>query len=127
MPTLCEEPHQFNGECRVHGSVCPGAEDVSEKVVAYVEYLEECYEENHSLISKMSEILSRTAEALKGPPPSNTWHDWSDLPDVAMSLVKSRDMLGRMVADYEAKYKALRVLCDKHVIDISGTLDEDQV
>lgn len=36
-------------------------------------------------------LLTETAEALKGPPPPNVWHDWSDLPAVARLLKADRD------------------------------------
>ena len=36
--------------------------------------------------NRMSELLTQTANALKGPPPDLVWHDWSDLPAVATEL-----------------------------------------
>lgn len=40
-------------------------------------------EELQALCDRLSDILTRTAAALKGPPPPLTLHDWSDLPEVA--------------------------------------------
>jgi hypothetical protein len=35
------------------------------------------------LLGRLSSILTRTAQGLKGRPPELTWHDWSDLPELA--------------------------------------------
>lgn len=40
-------------------------------------------EEGDALRERMAELLTGTANALKGDPPPLTWHDWSDLPAVA--------------------------------------------
>lgn len=43
------------------------------------------------LLGRMSGLLHRTANALKGEPDELTWHDWSDLPAVAKALVQELD------------------------------------
>jgi hypothetical protein len=40
-------------------------------------------------LSRLSELLTGTANALKGEPDELTMHDWSDLPSVATSLVSA--------------------------------------
>jgi hypothetical protein len=40
-------------------------------------------EEGDALRERMADLLTGTANALKGDPPPLTWHDWSDLPAVA--------------------------------------------
>lgn len=52
-----------------------------------VERLRESEDEYAVLCDRLSELLTQTAEALKGPPPPLTMHDWSDLPAVAARLV----------------------------------------
>lgn len=42
----------------------------------------------HKLLAKLSGLLTRTANALKGEPGPTTLHDWSDLPKVAAALRK---------------------------------------
>lgn len=40
-------------------------------------------EEYANLTGRQARLLTLTANALKGEPPDNMWHDWSDLPAVA--------------------------------------------
>lgn len=40
----------------------------------------------HKLLARLSGLLTRTANALKGEPGPTTLHDWSDLPKVAAAL-----------------------------------------
>jgi hypothetical protein len=42
--------------------------------------------EDERLRSRLSSILTHTANALKGPPATLTSHDWSDLPKVAAAM-----------------------------------------
>lgn len=58
-----------------------------EALIAEVERLRESENEYVVLCDRLSELLTQTAEALKGPPPPLTSHDWSDLPAVAAKLV----------------------------------------
>lgn len=44
-------------------------------------------EEYAELTGRLSRLLTLTANALKGEPADNVWHDWSDLPAVAVELV----------------------------------------
>jgi hypothetical protein len=44
-------------------------------------------EESYALVSKLSDLLTRTANALKGKPnPLGSMHSWHDLPEVAARL-----------------------------------------
>lgn len=42
--------------------------------------------EETALREKLADILTRTANALKGPPAENALHGWHDLPEVAERL-----------------------------------------
>lgn len=46
-------------------------------------------DESIALRERMADLLTRTANALKGDPGPLRSHDWSDLPDVAASRVTS--------------------------------------
>jgi hypothetical protein len=52
-----------------------------------VERLHEEVEESDAVRTRMADLLTRTANALKGDPPPLTQHDWSDLPEVAARIV----------------------------------------
>lgn len=65
---------------------------------AEVVRLRESEAEYEELCNRLSQLLTETAEALKGPPPPNVWHDWSDLPGVALLLKADRDSW-RVLAD----------------------------
>lgn len=56
-------------------------------LIAEVERLRASEDEYVVLCDRLSELLTQTAEALKGPPPPLAMHDWSDLPAVAAKLV----------------------------------------
>lgn len=43
------------------------------------------------LVSKLGDILTRTANALKGEPDELSMHSWHDLPEVASAMVSERD------------------------------------
>ncbi|AYG02383.1 hypothetical protein [Gryllotalpicola protaetiae] len=47
-------------------------------------------EEYRQLCEKLTEILERTADALKGEPPPRMMHSWHDLPQVARRLNEQR-------------------------------------
>jgi len=46
-------------------------------------------DEGDQLRTRLSTLLTGTANALKGPPPDLVWHDWSDLPAVAAKTVEA--------------------------------------
>lgn len=58
-------------------------------LVEDVARLREDNSEYADLLGRLSLILTRTANALKGQPAPNAMHDWSDLPAVAAELVAS--------------------------------------
>jgi len=62
-----------------------------EAVQERIHALEADVAELESLREKMSSLLTRTANALKGEPDELKWHDWSDLPTVAARLTAERD------------------------------------
>jgi adenosine deaminase len=43
-------------------------------------------EEEIAVRERLSQLLSRTAAGLKGPPSDHVMHDWSDLPKLARNL-----------------------------------------
>lgn len=47
------------------------------------------------LTGRLGYLLTLTANALKGEPPALVWHDWSDLPKVALALVERCERLER--------------------------------
>lgn len=55
--------------------------------VERLEYLEEAVEDYRQLNDRMGEILTATANALKGEPGPLSRHDWSDLASYASGLV----------------------------------------
>ena len=67
----------------------------------------------------MQRLLHMTANALKGDPPENVWHDWSDLPKVALATVaemgKAADEAmerGFLVRDLQAEVASLKEQLD---------------
>lgn len=48
-------------------------------------------DEVHGTLGRVSELLTKTANALKGEPEPLHMHDWSDLPKVALKLKQERD------------------------------------
>lgn len=56
--------------------------------------------ESDALREKMSDVLRRTATALKGEPDELTLHSWHDLPEVAMTL---RYEMGAIAASKEER------------------------
>lgn len=56
-------------------------------------------EEYRQLHDRMADLLTATANALKGPPRALVWHDWADLPKVAADLVTYTKRNERRLAD----------------------------
>ncbi len=83
---------------KIHTAICPNEngtwqERANQAVAASTKLMEE-NKELHALCGKMSDILVRTAIALKGEPKSLCGHDWSDLPEVAEKLkAKNEEIL----------------------------------
>lgn len=44
-------------------------------------------EEYHQLVTRLGNLLTGVANALKGDPDELAWHDWSDLPAVATAVM----------------------------------------
>jgi hypothetical protein len=77
---------QFN-EWRRGGDIeQPGPLAVGLAIDAAIEIIESA-EEDRALCDKLSGILTRTANVLKGKPKPLHRHSWHDLPEVAQKLV----------------------------------------
>jgi hypothetical protein len=70
----------------------PDPQEVSEAIDAAVEMIEAA-EEDRALCNQLADILTRTANALKGAPRPRSRHSWHDLPDVAQRIVAARAAL----------------------------------
>jgi hypothetical protein len=64
----------------------PDPREIGEAIDAAVEMIESA-EEDRALCDKLADILTRTANVLKGEPKPLHRHGWHDLPDVARKLV----------------------------------------
>ena len=64
----------------------PNPREIGEAIDAAVEMIESA-EEDRALCDKLADILTRTANVLKGEPKPLHRHGWHDLPDVAQKLV----------------------------------------
>ena len=58
---------------------------------AEIEAMEKESQESHDLIEKLSDILTRTANALKGNPAPLHSHSWHDLPEVAEAMARNAE------------------------------------
>jgi hypothetical protein len=85
---------QFNGWRRDFDDKFeqPDPQEVSEAIDAAVEMIEAA-EEDRALCNQLADILTRTANALKGAPSPRSRHSWHDLPDVAQRIVAARAAL----------------------------------
>jgi hypothetical protein len=61
-------------------------------------------EEDDALRSRLTSLLTRTANALKGEPAPLAAHDWSDLPDVAARAIEALRLLG---AEFQWRTKSV--------------------
>ena len=68
----------------------PDPRKISEALDAAVEMIESA-EEERALCDKLADILTRTANVLKGEPKPLHRHSWHDLPEVAQRLVATAD------------------------------------
>jgi hypothetical protein len=59
-----------------------------EELCSEIATLRQELDDADTLREKMAGILSAVAFALKGPPPTLTMHDWSDLGEVANDMVR---------------------------------------
>ena len=64
----------------------PDPKQITAAINAAVEMIEAA-EEDRALCDKLADILTRTANVLKGEPKPLHRHGWHDLPDVARKLV----------------------------------------
>ena len=55
--------------------------------------------DNERLIEMMSDILTRTANALHGGAPENGLHSWHNLPELVERLRKERDEARRLACE----------------------------
>lgn len=70
----------------------PDPREIGEAIDAAVEMIESA-EEDRALCDQLADILTRTANALKGAPRPRSRHSWHDLPDVAQRIVAARAAL----------------------------------
>ena len=74
---------------------------------AEIEAMEKEAQESHDLREKLSDILTRTANALKGKPAPLHSHSWHDLPEVAEAM--ARDAHGERSMVWEVWQEGLCV------------------
>lgn len=84
----------------IFGLVAWGIRNAVETWIAYRETAVEVgkIEEFWKSQERLSNLLARTAVALKGPEPVEGLHSWHDLPEVAAALVNQRDQLALELA-----------------------------
>ena len=70
----------------------PDPREIGKAIDAAVEMIESA-EEDRALCDQLADILTRTANALKGAPRPRSRHSWYDLPGVAQRIVAARAAL----------------------------------
>lgn len=74
-------------------------------------------EELDQLRNRMSELLTATAEALRGPPAPQSLHDWSSIPDrtaaVVNALCGAMELAIEQCAERDALKATIRHLCEE--------------
>ena len=68
----------------------PGPREIGLAIDAAIEMIESA-EEERALCDKLADILTRTANVLKGEPKPLHRHSWHDLPNVAQRLVAAME------------------------------------
>lgn len=109
---------QFNGWRRDFDDKFeqPDPHEVSEAIDAAIEMIESA-EEDRALCDKLADILTRTANVLKGEPKPLHRHSWHDLPEVARRLVAAagQNTINAMLAhSRKAGKQRTRKLLAKH-------------
>ena len=74
----------------LEGQPQPDPREIGEAIDAAIEMIESA-EEDRALCDKLSDILTRTANVLKGEPKPLHRHSWHDLPEVARRLVAATE------------------------------------
>ena len=77
---------QFNDWRRGADVLQPNPRELGMAIDAAIEMIESA-EEDRALCDKLADILTRTANVLKGEPKPLHRHSWHDLPEVAQRLV----------------------------------------
>jgi len=77
---------QFNDWRRGADVLQPNPRELGMAIDAAIEMIESA-EEDRALCDKLADILTRTANVLKGEPKPLHRHSWHDLPNVAQRLV----------------------------------------
>ena len=94
----------------------PDPREISEAIDAAIEMIESA-EEDRALCDKLADILTRTANVLKGEPKPLHRHSWHDLPEVARRLVAAagQNTINAMLAhSRKAGKQRTRKLFAKH-------------
>ena len=74
----------------LEGMQQPDPREIGEAIDAAVEMIESA-EEERALCDKLADILTRTANVLKGEPKPLHRHSWHDLPEVAQRLITTME------------------------------------
>ena len=109
---------QFNGWRRDFDDKFeqPDPREIGEAIDAAIEMIESA-EEDRALCDKLADILTRTANVLKGEPKPLHRHSWHDLPEVAHRLVAAagQNTINAMLAhSRKAGKQRTRKLLAKH-------------
>ena len=99
-----------------YGLPYPDPREIVEAIDAAVEMIESA-EEDRALCDKLADILTRTANVLKGEPKPLHRHSWHDLPEVARRLVAAagQNTINAMLAHaHKAGKQRTRKLFAKH-------------
>lgn len=94
----------------------PDPREIGEAIDAAIELIESA-EEDRALCDKLADILTRTANVLKGEPKPLHRHSWHDLPEVARRLVAAagQNTINAMLAhSRKAGKQRTRKLLAKH-------------
>ncbi|MBP9032751.1 MAG: hypothetical protein KBG29_02580 [Pseudomonadales bacterium] len=92
---------------------------IGEAIDAAVEMIDAAAEDR-ALCDKLADILTRTANVLKGEPKPLHWHGWHDLPEVARKLVAAagQNTVNAMLANSRKSGKQrARKLMGKHATE----------
>ena len=92
--------------------LCRG-DDASE-MLKEIQRLWEDNVQNGRLIERLGELLTGVAAALKGPPPEDTLHDWSDLPRLSAETKAALDAADELVGALRALVSHNSALFNKY-------------
>jgi hypothetical protein len=100
--------------------------DAVDALLTRVKELDEHADESHQLRSRLSHLLTHTANALKGEPDQITLHDWSDLPRVSEALVKRLALTEKQLSEFVGRVDALEALLEERDARIAQLEAQEQ-